>query len=258
MMTFANLKFIARRSRCWALILLVLLGAAACGSRSSAVEGSVVDREGRSVAGVKITAHPVAARKGDRPREAVTNAGGAFRFERLSPDTQYELRPWSDKWTTAVTLLITTPPHGQSLALPAPMVIAEAFSKKNGGVVYNLATGATRFTVLADGVISDAKTGLQWLPGPDRDINYEDAVGWVADSEAAGGGWRMPTREELYTLYQQGGGRRNLDASFRTTGWCVWAEPRNSITSYFFHFRYGKGLFAYPTLSEDYRVFGVR
>ncbi len=257
-MTFANLKFIVRRSRCLALILLVLLGAAACERRSSAVAGKVVDWEGRPVAGVKITAHPVAVRKGDRPREAVTNAGGVFRFERLSPDTQYELRPWSDKWTTAVTLLITTPPQGQSVALPAPMLIAEAFSKKNGGVVYNLATGTTRFTVSAEGVIADAKTGLQWLPGPDRDVNYEDAVGWVADSETAGGGWRMPTREELNTLFLPAEGLRNLDASFTVTAWCVWAEPKNSITSYFFHFRYGKGLFAYLTLSEGYRVFGVR
>jgi len=37
----------------------------------------------------------------------------------------------------------------------------------------------------------------------------------------AGGGWRMPTRQELSALYQKGIGKRNMDFGFKTTGGAV-------------------------------------
>jgi len=63
------------------------------------------------------------------------------------------------------------------------------------------------------------KTGLEWVVGPDRDTNYEQAKQWVAACRLAGGGWRMPKLGELSTLYQEGVGERNMDTAFKTTGW---------------------------------------
>ena len=74
------------------------------------------------------------------------------------------------------------------------------------------------------GVITDHKTGLQWFVGPDRDTNWTQAKKWVEGLSVVGGGWRMPTKDELHGLYQKGVGDRNIDSAFQTTGRCVWAS----------------------------------
>ena len=99
--------------------------------------------------------------------------------------------------------------------------------------------GKTRFTVSSEGVITDSQTGLEWVVGPDPDANYAQAEQWVAGCNVSGGGWRMPTRAELKTLYQQGLGDRNMDPAFKTTGCWVWAEPRDSESAWRFDFNYG-------------------
>jgi hypothetical protein len=120
------------------------------------------------------------------------------------------------------------------------------------------ASGTTRFTVSSEGVITDSKTGLEWVVGPDRDINYTQAEQWAAACKMAGGGWRMPTWKELKDLYQAGLGKRNMDPAFVTTGWWVWAEPRDMVTAWHFRFLDDIEDFYRRDKSDDFRVFGVR
>ena len=115
-----------------------------------------------------------------------------------------------------------------------------------------------RFLVFSEGVIADSKTGLEWVVGPDRDTNYEQAKQWVAACRLAGGGWRMPTRQELSTLYQKGVGERNMDTAFKTTGWWVWAEPRDSSSAWNFSFYDGYESWDTLDFSFNARGFGVR
>jgi len=138
------------------------------------------------------------------------------------------------------------------------MVIAQAYSKSGGSLVYDLTTGAKRFVVSSDGVITDSKTGFEWLVGPDRDTNYAQAIQWVAACNVAGGGWRMPELQELRGLYQKGIGGRNMDPAFKTTGWSVWAGPRDSSSAWFFYFRNGDETWYYRHTSPHNRGFAVR
>lgn len=55
----------------------------------------------------------------------------------------------------------------------------------------------------SDGV-KDTKTSLEWIAGPDRDTTWSEARFWVQNLSVDGGGWRMPTMNELKTLYQKG------------------------------------------------------
>ena len=88
-------------------------------------------------------------------------------------------------------------------------------------------------------MITDGRTGLQWYVGPDRDTNWYDAEKWVEGLAVAGGGWRMPSRSELGGLYQKGKGSRNMDPTFKTSGWCVWSsEPHSSLKAWFFNFSF--------------------
>ena len=79
------------------------------------------------------------------------------------------------------------------------------------------------FIAYASGVVRDTKTGLEWIAGPDRNTTWYTAKSWVESLSIDGGGWRMPTREELKSLYQKGAGKRNMTPLLKTTGWFVWS-----------------------------------
>jgi len=115
-----------------------------------------------------------------------------------------------------------------------------------------------RFSVDADRVITDAKTSLQWLSGPDRDTDYSQAEGWVASQTGAGGGWRMPTLAELKTLYDSSCGF-HISPVFETNGqrW-VWGEPRDSSSAWRFGFNDGGAYWSSRDYSFNLRVFAVR
>lgn len=239
--------------------ILALTLAGCGGGKQSAVEGKLVDGNGKPVPGVKITAAQVQPIKGYEQFEAVTSSDGSFRLRGLFPSSEYVLEPWSDQWTCSTAVRIDTAPQGETAVLRSPMVIAQAFAKRSGSLVTDLATGATRFAVTSDGVITDSQTSLEWVVGPDRDTDYGEAAQWVANCKVAGGGWRMPTRQELATLYQQGVGERNLDPAFETMGWYAWSEPRDSSTAWALRFRDGIEEWLHRDNSYSYdRVFGVR
>ena len=115
------------------------------------------------------------------------------------------------------------------------------------------------YTAYASGVVYDTETGLEWVAGPDKDTDWNEAKLWVDNLKVAGGGWRMPTIEELETLYQKGKGDRNMTPLLKTTGWYVWSgETKDSWSARDFYFGFaGKGWRA-RTDSTIARAFAVR
>ena len=67
------------------------------------------------------------------------------------------------------------------------------------------------FIAFTNGVVKDTKTELEWIAGPDKDVTWKEAQNWVKDLKVNGGGWRMPSKDELKTLYQKGAGRRKSE-----------------------------------------------
>jgi len=232
-------------------LLLLAVGALACSGvdgKSSAVEGKLVDWDGKPVAGVKITAVQVQPVKGYEQSEAVTSSDGSFKIKGLFPSSAYMLKPWSGKWTCKTEVKLNSAPENETVVLPEAMKIAMAYAKEGGSQVFDLATGKAYLSV--------PSTGLEWVIGPDQDTNYAQAERWVATSKVDGGGWRMPTLAELRTLYQPGT-KNNMIPSIKNTGSWVWAEPRDSSSSWFFYFAGGLESWS----SRDYsngRAFGVR
>jgi hypothetical protein len=130
--------------------------------------------------------------------------------------------------------------------------------EKSGKILYSEAARPAYFPVSPDGVITDTQTGLQWVVGPDSDTDYDTAEKWVAACNIAGGGWRMPTRQELESIYLPGEGERNMPVVFKTTGWFVWAEPFGSSSAWDFNFGYGNVYQNTRGYSSALRAFGVR
>jgi hypothetical protein len=116
-----------------------------------------------------------------------------------------------------------------------------------------------RFIAYANGIVLDTHTGLEWVAGPDKDTNWDEAKKWVNYLEIEGGGWQMPTRKQLLSLYQNGTGSRNMTTLLKTTGWWVWSgESRNSTSAYRINFSGGSEYFLRHGLSKDGRAFAVR
>ncbi len=242
----------------WTVLALVSLLAIGCGKKSG-LEGKVVDGEGQPLANVKVVASQVQPIKGYEQLEAVTKSDGTFRLNGLYPSSQYILNFLAEKWTYKPSVRQDSALLGETAILPSPVVIPYGYSK-SGSVVLDLVTGATRFVVSSEGVITDSKTTLEWVVGPDRDTDYAQAEQWVADCKVKGGGWRMPNREELKTLYMESFfGGANRDPVFKTTGSFVWAEPEDSSKAWRFGFPTGPSGWSRPrSESAKNRVFGVR
>jgi len=132
------------------------------------------------------------------------------------------------------------------------------------GSQVGLATSETRYSVSAEMVITDKKTGLEWLIGP-KDINeYSRAEDWVNGCKIANGGWRLPTRAELRSLFTKGLNKCNMDPLFRGDekyGTWVWADPRDEVFAWFFRFDVGEESWrhrVYNNYQHGFQVFGVR
>ena len=92
----------------------------------------------------------------------------------------------------------------------------------------------------ATGVVYDSETGLEWIAGPGRNMSWAEAQKWAERLEIDGSGWRMPTRQQLETLFQEGKGKRNMTRLLETASWWVWsAEPDDGLSSSLFDFSRG-------------------
>lgn len=208
-----------------ALVLVLLICLQGCGKKTSEIEGKIVDWNGEPAADVIIMASQVNPVEDYEQFEVVTDANGMFRINGLFPSSEYVLTPWSDEWVFETEVKVSSPPKGKVTVLSPSLVIVEADFEEDNEVSVQT-TEDTRFTISSDGVITDSKTGLEWLVGPDSGPTWDQARAWVKDVQIDGGGWRIPSRSELEGICQIGVGTRNLDPIFETTGWFVWAGSK--------------------------------
>jgi hypothetical protein len=110
---------------------------------------------------------------------------------------------------------------------------------------------------IIDAIESDDKeTNLEWKAGKDEDTTWDEAKEWV---DSLGDGWRMPTLEELRSLYKDGLGTRNMPPELKTTGWWAWSrETRDETSAWTFFFPNGEDYWLYRNDSTLGRAFVVR
>ena len=86
-----------------------------------------------------------------------------------------------------------------------------------------------QYVAYTNGVVKNTNTGLEWKAGPDKDMNWDEAVSWVRALNIDGGDWRIPTTDEVTTLYKVGHGEYNITPLFKATDYYyVWLNPLNS------------------------------
>ena len=120
------------------------------------------------------------------------------------------------------------------------------------------------YVAYANGVVKDTKTGLEWKTGPDKDTDWNEAKSWVQSLNLDGGGWRMPTLDELQRLYKNGTGSHNMTPLLKATSrkyLRVWSgETKGSSVArlFGFVFYFGTGDWSYRDDSTTTRAFAVR
>ena len=80
-----------------------------------------------------------------------------------------------------------------------------------------------KFMVSKEGIITNNLTGLEWYVGPDQDTNWHQARAWVQGLKVGGGGWHLPNRNELKSLYIKDKIPSEVDRFFKTTGEYIWS-----------------------------------
>jgi hypothetical protein len=65
-----------------------------------------------------------------------------------------------------------------------------------------------------NGIIYDSKTNLEWYVGYRLAITWNLGKRWAESEKLDQGGWRLPTRFELGSLYSEGTGDYNIDPVF--------------------------------------------
>jgi hypothetical protein len=126
-------------------------------------------------------------------------------------------------------------------------IVTEGLRDRKGVILFSktarLKAKATALKALESAVYYDKKMGLEWLAGPDKPTNWYDAKKWVLSLyDFAGGGWRMPTIEELKTLYYQPGEGCHIEPNLITTGCWVWSgETKGSSSAWFYSYRWVPG-----------------
>lgn len=92
----------------------------------------------------------------------------------------------------------------------------------------------------ANGVVKDTRTGLMWIAGPDTDTNWYEARAWVKSITLNGASWRMPTIDELRSLYYRSTGdriitpllNRTVNRTVNTSGsesFEIWTDEENEF-----------------------------
>lgn len=131
-----------------------------------------------------------------------------------------------------------------------------------------------RFSVSSCNSIKDSQTGLEWYVGPDRNITWYEAQQWTGGLNTCGGGWRMPSIEEIRTLYnpylKAGTGfyldgkyfPAHIDPVFNAIGGGSWVwsnEKLGEDNARSFNLNQGKAV-AYAPMNTHYstRAFAVR
>lgn len=109
------------------------------------------------------------------------------------------------------------------------------YLEKNEGKPKNRYETASdgQFIKYSNGIVYDKSTGLEWYAGPDEDMTWYRAKVWVELLSIDGGNWRMPSIEELKTLYKKVDGKTIMTLLLKDKGAWIWsAEMMDSWSSW--------------------------
>ncbi|MCP4023939.1 MAG: DUF1566 domain-containing protein [Desulfobacteraceae bacterium] len=125
------------------------------------------------------------------------------------------------------------------------------------------ALASDRFINNGDGTVTDMKTNLMWaIKDNGIPISWPNSLSYCKKYIAGGHtDWRMPTLEELSTLYEpkvKNSRGYHVVKPIKTTAMSCWASDHNGYNGGRFNFAYGKVFWLRKSYSGPTRVLPVR
>jgi uncharacterized caspase-like protein len=197
----------------------------------------------------------------DNARVRILNIGPAFDQGMALDSGRYHVEVSANGYDTKKlwVTLGTGEDKDLDIRLKKSADTAVSFSSSSGYTGTGIIGRHDQFIAHANGVIYDKNTNLEWIVGPDRDTDWYDAKKWVENLRVAGGGWKMPSRKELRTLYKPGAGAYNMTHLLKTTGLWVWSgETKDSSSAWGFGFSVGYEYWEKRDASLGARAFAFR
>ena len=87
------------------------------------------------------------------------------------------------------------------MASPAPAAVAQPTVAAPVAVSIVAAAPAQGYKTTSYGSVIDKRTGLEWMVAGDRDMSWTQALRWADSLKADNATWKLPTANELMTLY---------------------------------------------------------
>lgn len=185
-----------------------------------------------------------------------------------SPDAPVAPAEWDAVTPQPAPTIATVPPPVQA---PTTKYAPPATAPAPG----NMPVSTSRRFLRQDcNSILDTSTRLEWFVGPDRDFSWQEAANWTSGLQSCGGGWLMPSRAQLATLYDpaKSAGRgyvqqgrsfpAHLDPAFSQIGGGSWVwEGGQPASTGAPAFNFNQGLeVRFSPEGDDYptRAFAVR
>lgn len=112
-------------------------------------------------------------------------------------------------------------------------------------------------------IYKDLQSGLMWqMADNGADISWFKAKEYCADLQSGGfDDWRMPTQDELATLYRLEGtetGEYYVLSDIQLSACCQWASDSAGAKVASFDFAYGNRDWGHPRSTVEARVLAVR
>lgn len=125
-----------------------------------------------------------------------------------------------------------------------------------------------RYSAPGDGTVVDSKTGLQWTQRDNAiDIKWNSARSYCSNLGTAGGGWRLPSMDELEGIYDRSGTLTTscpkytceVSPLFSLSGYWYWSNQSNgSSKAWFFFLGSGSRYSATVSRANNLRALCVR
>ncbi|MBL7217051.1 MAG: caspase family protein [Desulfobacteraceae bacterium] len=169
---------------------------------------------------------------------------------------------WNNREFIRGEAVLKLKPASDEVTVISIDIIDDVHSKKYSHDVVMEVGRDDCFIAYANGLVKDTNTGLEWKTGPDQNTNWDEARSWVQSLNLDGGGWRMPTTDELQGLYKKGMRSHNLTSLLLNTTYkylYVWSgETKGSSDARLFAFRRGLRHWLSRDDSFNLRAFAVR
>lgn len=169
-------------------IVVLFFSGSACSAmkKGSSAEGKIVDVNGNPIAGVKVMATQNDPIKGYEKIETKSKNDGTFVIKGLYPESSYYISFEGGQCNGGATR-VYSPKSGETKIIQPNIELRFSPFKKKG-----------------DDIVFDSRTGLEWAISSKEFMNWYKAKEYIEGLSLAGGGWRLPTKSELVSLYETG------------------------------------------------------